>query len=58
MLFLSLDFGTSSVKVAIINERLRELQAESAPYPYKLFPGSKVEIDPVKSILQVWPDRF
>jgi sugar (pentulose or hexulose) kinase len=46
MLFLSVDFGTSSVKVSVVDEALRELQTAKAPYPYVLLPGEKVEIDP------------
>lgn len=46
MLFLALDFGTSSVKVALVDEHLRELEATMEPYPYILLPGAKVEIDP------------
>jgi sugar (pentulose or hexulose) kinase len=47
-LYLSIDFGTSSVKVSIVNETLRELQTAKASYPYVLLPGSKVEIEPVR----------
>ncbi len=48
MLFLSVDFGTSSVKVSVVNEKLHELQTASAVYPYILLPGSKVELDPAQ----------
>ena len=46
MLFLSVDFGTSSVKASLVDESLTELSAASAEYPYVLLPGSKVEMDP------------
>jgi sugar (pentulose or hexulose) kinase len=48
MLFLSIDFGTSSVKISIVDDRLRELETAKADYPYILLPSSKVEIDPAK----------
>jgi sugar (pentulose or hexulose) kinase len=46
VLFLSVDFGTSSVKMSIVDETLRELQTARATYRYLLLPGSKVEINP------------
>jgi sugar (pentulose or hexulose) kinase len=46
MLFLSIDFGTSSVKISVVDEEVNELQTGKADYPYILLPGSKVEIDP------------
>ena len=46
MLFLSIDFGTSSVKISVVDDKLNELQTAKAEYPYILLPGSKVEIDP------------
>jgi sugar (pentulose or hexulose) kinase len=46
MLFLAVDFGTSSVKVSLVDDELRELGTAKSAYPYILLPGSKVEIDP------------
>jgi sugar (pentulose or hexulose) kinase len=46
MHFLSIDFGTSAVKMAILDEYLDVKQTATAPYPYLLLPGEKVEIDP------------
>ncbi len=46
MLFLSVDFGTSSVKISVVDEKLNELQTAKEEYPYILLPGSKVEIAP------------
>lgn len=46
MLFLSIDFGTSSVKLSIVDEHLDQLATAKEEYPYILLPGEKVEIDP------------
>ncbi len=46
MYFLSIDFGTSSVKMSILDEKLDVKQTAKAEYPYILLPGEKVEIDP------------
>jgi sugar (pentulose or hexulose) kinase len=46
MLFLSVDFGTSAVKVSVVDGALRELSTAKAEYPYLLLPGSKVEMRP------------
>ena len=46
MYFLSLDFGTSALKLAVVSENLEIVQTASAAYPYILLPGEKVEIDP------------
>jgi sugar (pentulose or hexulose) kinase len=46
MLFLSVDFGTSSIKVALVDDELDIKQTATAPYPYILLPGEKSEIDP------------
>ena len=46
MLFLSVDFGTSSIKISIVDENLTQLQTAKEDYPYILLPGEKVEIDP------------
>ena len=49
MYFLSLDFGTSALKLAVVSENLEIVQTASAAYPYILLPGEKVEIDPIAS---------
>ncbi len=46
MLFLSVDFGTSAVKVSVVDGALTELSTGRAEYPYVLLPGSKVEMRP------------
>lgn len=46
MHFLSIDFGTSAVKMAVLDEHLAVRQTATAPYPYILLPGEKVELDP------------
>jgi sugar (pentulose or hexulose) kinase len=46
VLFLSIDFGTSSVKVSILDEGRNLLQTSKEDYPYILLPGEKVEIAP------------
>ena len=46
MLFLSVDFGTSSVKASVVDDKLNELCTGMAGYPYILLPGSKVEMGP------------
>ncbi|MDR2379283.1 MAG: hypothetical protein LBD70_07675 [Bifidobacteriaceae bacterium] len=46
MLYLSIDIGTSSVKLAVLDAERVELAAASEPYPYIMSPGSKVEMDP------------
>lgn len=46
MFFLSIDFGTSSVKISILDEARNLLQTAKEDYPYILLPGEKVEIDP------------
>ncbi|GAA3560309.1 L-fuculokinase [Microlunatus spumicola] len=44
---LSIDFGTSSVKVAVVDaDALEIIATASAPYPNLLLPGEKNEIDP------------
>ena len=54
MIFLSVDVGTSSVKMSILDERLRELDTAKASYPYVLLPGSKVEIEPGKLMAAIY----
>lgn len=46
MIYLSMDVGTSSTKISILDDGLRELQTARAEYPCVLLPGSKVEMDP------------
>ncbi len=46
MYYLSIDFGTSAVKMEILNDALEVLASEKEDYPYILLPGEKVEIDP------------
>ncbi len=46
MHYLSIDFGTSTVKMEILDEALQVLASEKQEYPYILLPGEKVEIDP------------
>jgi sugar (pentulose or hexulose) kinase len=41
LLFLSVDFGTSSIKMAILDENLNIKQVATASYPYILLPGEK-----------------
>lgn len=46
MRFLSIDLGTSSVKMEIVEDDLTVLASAQAPYRYLLLPGEKVELDP------------
>lgn len=46
MLFLSVDFGTSAVKMSVVDENNKTLQWTKEDYPYILLPGEKVELDP------------
>jgi xylulokinase len=46
VLFLSADFGTSSIKMAILDENFNIKQVATASYPYILLPGEKSEINP------------
>lgn len=43
---LSADFGTSALKVSIMDRGLNILDTQKEEYPYILLPGEKVEIDP------------
>lgn len=46
MLFLSIDFGTSAVKLSVLDETgVTKCQARQE-YPYLMFPGEKVELAP------------
>lgn len=44
MLFLSIDFGTSAVKLSIVDENLKTYCWAKENYPYILLPGEKVEM--------------
>lgn len=44
MLFLSIDFGTSAVKMSIVDENLKTLCRAKEGYRYVLLPGEKVEL--------------
>lgn len=46
MLFLSIDFGTSAVKLSIVDENKNILGWSKHEYPYLLLPGEKAELDP------------
>jgi sugar (pentulose or hexulose) kinase len=43
---LAIDFGTSSVKVEVLDGEQRALESASEPYRYILLPGEGVELDP------------
>ncbi len=45
-MILSIDFGTSSLKLGILDEAFSTVHWEKETYPYILLPGEKVEIDP------------
>ena len=44
MLFLSIDFGTSSVKLSILDEQLQTKSWSKAEYHYLILPGEKNEL--------------
>lgn len=46
MRYLSIDFGTSAVKMEILDDELAVLASAHQAYDYLLLPGEKVEIDP------------
>ncbi len=46
MLFLSIDFGTSAVKLSIVDESGETCCWAKENYPYILLPGEKVEMSP------------
>ncbi|HHT24077.1 MAG TPA: FGGY-family carbohydrate kinase [Clostridiaceae bacterium] len=46
MLFLSIDIGTSSTKISVVNEELETIQWSKASYPYIILDGNKNEIKP------------
>lgn len=43
---LSLDFGTSSLKLAVLDEQMQILATASQPYQYRVYDVDKVEMDP------------
>ena len=54
MLFLSVDFGTSAVKLSVVDETGKTLGWAKETYPYLLLPGEKVEMEPDK----LWAGLF
>lgn len=44
MIFLALDFGTSAVKMSLIDDQLNVLGVSSGRYDYVTFPGEKNEL--------------
>lgn len=46
MYILSVDFGTSAVKLSVLNERSETVVWAKEDYPYILLPGEKVEMAP------------
>jgi len=48
MKFLSIDFGTSAVKMSIVDDQGKTLCWTKEKYPYILLPGEKVEMEPDK----------
>ena len=46
MYILSIDFGTSSVKIAVLNEKLDTVQKTKKEYYYTVIDNDQVEIDP------------
>ena len=46
MKILSLDFGTSSLKLAVLDEQMNILATASQPYQYHVYDVDKVEMDP------------
>lgn len=46
MYYLSIDFGTSSVKLEVLDDAWNVHSSQTEEYPYLLLPGEKVEIDP------------
>lgn len=43
---LSMDFGTSALKVSVLDRGLKTLQSEKEEYPYVILPGEKAEMSP------------
>lgn len=46
MKILSLDFGTSSLKLAVLDEQMQILATANQPYQYRVYDVDKVEMDP------------
>ena len=46
MLFLSIDFGTSAVKLSVLDEKGVIKCQSTQTYPYIMLPGEKVELSP------------
>ncbi|HML69049.1 MAG TPA: FGGY family carbohydrate kinase [Clostridia bacterium] len=46
MKILSLDFGTSSLKLAVLDEQMKMHASASRPYQYRVYDADKVEMDP------------
>jgi len=46
MKILSMDFGTSSLKIGVLDERLHIIQAVKKPYDYHIYDTDKVELAP------------
>lgn len=46
MKIVSLDFGTSSLKLAVLDEQMQILATASQPYQYRVYDVDKVEMDP------------
>ena len=44
MLYLSIDFGTSAVKMSIVDENLQTLSSSKGMYHYLILPGEKNEL--------------
>lgn len=45
-MYLSIDFGTSSLKIALLDQDFQPVETAKEEYPYHILPGEKVEIDP------------
>ncbi len=48
MKILSLDFGTSSLKLAVVDDRLNILRSTSHAYDYHVYDADKVEMEPAR----------
>jgi len=46
MYYLSIDMGTSAVKIEVLDDRCGVLASQTEPYPFMALPGEKYEIDP------------
>lgn len=45
-MILSVDFGTSALKLSVLNTQLQILAGARSNYPYTVLPGEKIEQDP------------